>query len=128
MSSFCLFTVPITIRLSSSFLKLPYRILNIHHKKELLRGLWARPGSLTSFIGEARFRGRQLREVFAGLGGGPARLVRACVRGVTEYLASASLCEGFVPSLQKYSPIHTLNPVTSPSQISKSHSPNAVAR
>ena len=27
--------------LSSSFLGLPYRILNISHKKELLRGLWA---------------------------------------------------------------------------------------
>ena len=26
--------------LSSSFLGLPYRILNIKHKKELLRGLW----------------------------------------------------------------------------------------
>ena len=26
--------------LSSSFLGLPYRILNIHHKKELLRSLW----------------------------------------------------------------------------------------
>ena len=26
--------------LSSSFLGLPYRILNITHKKELLRGLW----------------------------------------------------------------------------------------
>ena len=26
--------------LSSSFLGLPYRILNISHKKELLRGLW----------------------------------------------------------------------------------------
>ena len=27
--------------LSSSFLGLPYRILNISHKEELLRGLWA---------------------------------------------------------------------------------------
>ena len=27
--------------LSGSFLGLPYRILNINHKKELLRGLWA---------------------------------------------------------------------------------------
>ena len=26
--------------LSSSFLELTYRILNINHKKELLRGLW----------------------------------------------------------------------------------------
>ena len=26
--------------LSSSFLGLPYRILNINHKEELLRGLW----------------------------------------------------------------------------------------
>ena len=26
--------------LSSSFLRLPYRILNINHKEELLRGLW----------------------------------------------------------------------------------------
>ena len=26
--------------LSSSFLGLPYRILNMNHKKELLRGLW----------------------------------------------------------------------------------------
>ena len=26
--------------LSSSFLGLPYRILNTNHKKELLRGLW----------------------------------------------------------------------------------------
>ena len=26
--------------LSSSFLGLPYRILNLNHKKELLRGLW----------------------------------------------------------------------------------------
>ena len=26
--------------LSSSFLGLPYRILNINHKKEELRGLW----------------------------------------------------------------------------------------
>ena len=29
--------------LSRSFLKLPYGILNIHHKEELLRGLWADP-------------------------------------------------------------------------------------
>ena len=29
--------------LSSSFLGLPYRILNINHKKELLRGLWVNP-------------------------------------------------------------------------------------
>ena len=29
---------------SSSFLGLPYRILNIDHKKELLRGLWVRLG------------------------------------------------------------------------------------
>ena len=29
--------------LSSSFLGLPYRILNVHHKKELLRGLWVKP-------------------------------------------------------------------------------------
>ena len=28
--------------LSSSLLGLPYRILNINHKKELLRGLWVR--------------------------------------------------------------------------------------
>ena len=27
--------------LSSSFLGLPYRLLNINHKKEILRGLWA---------------------------------------------------------------------------------------
>ena len=27
-------------RLSSSFLGLPYRILNMNHKKEILRGLW----------------------------------------------------------------------------------------
>ena len=27
--------------LSSSFWGLPYRILNINHRKELLRGLWA---------------------------------------------------------------------------------------
>ena len=27
--------------LSSSFLGLPYRVLNINHRKELLRGLWA---------------------------------------------------------------------------------------
>ena len=26
--------------LSSSFLGIPYRILSMHHKKELLRGLW----------------------------------------------------------------------------------------
>ena len=26
--------------LSTSFMGLPYRILNIYHKKELLRGLW----------------------------------------------------------------------------------------
>ena len=26
--------------LNSSFLRLPYRSLNINHKKELLRGLW----------------------------------------------------------------------------------------
>ena len=29
--------------LSSSFLGLPYRILNINHEKELLRGLWLGP-------------------------------------------------------------------------------------
>ena len=29
--------------LSSSFLRLPYRILNINQKKELLRGLWVNP-------------------------------------------------------------------------------------
>ena len=29
--------------LSSSFLGLPYRILNINHKEELLRGLWVNP-------------------------------------------------------------------------------------
>ena len=29
--------------LSSSFLRLAYRILNINHKKELLRGLWVKP-------------------------------------------------------------------------------------
>ena len=28
--------------LSNSFLGLPYRILNINHKKERLRGLWVR--------------------------------------------------------------------------------------
>ena len=28
--------------LSSSFLGIPYRIVNIDHKKELLRGLWGR--------------------------------------------------------------------------------------
>ena len=28
--------------LSSSFLGLPYRILNINHEKELLRGVWVR--------------------------------------------------------------------------------------
>ena len=33
--------------LSSSFLELPYRILNTNHKKELLRGLWVNP-KLTS--------------------------------------------------------------------------------
>ena len=33
--------------LSSSFLVLPYRILNIYHKQELLRGLW---------VGSIRFR------------------------------------------------------------------------
>ena len=31
--------------LSSSFSGLPYRILNINHKKELLRGLWVNPKS-----------------------------------------------------------------------------------
>ena len=30
--------------LSSSFLGLPYRVLNINHKKELLRGLWLESG------------------------------------------------------------------------------------
>ena len=30
--------------LSSWFLGLPYRILNINHKKELLRGLWVYSG------------------------------------------------------------------------------------
>ena len=34
--------------LSSSFLGLPYRILNINHKQELLRGLWGSPNSKTS--------------------------------------------------------------------------------
>ena len=29
--------------LSSSFLGLPYRSLNINHKKELLRGIWVQP-------------------------------------------------------------------------------------
>ena len=37
--------------LSSSFLGLPYRILNINHKKELLRGLWV------EVRGFSRFRG-----------------------------------------------------------------------
>ena len=43
--------------LSSSFLGLPYRILNIIHKKELLRGLWVRFSGLCP-----EFR------VFGGLG------------------------------------------------------------
>ena len=34
------FQVPTHRPLSSSFLGLPYRILNTSHKKELLRGLW----------------------------------------------------------------------------------------
>ena len=34
--------------LSSSFLGVPYRILNINHKKELLRGLWVGPRDLGS--------------------------------------------------------------------------------
>ena len=39
-------SVTITHRpLSSSFLGWPYRILNINHKKELLRGLWVSPCS-----------------------------------------------------------------------------------
>ena len=29
--------------LSSSFLGLPYTVLNINHEKELLRGLWVNP-------------------------------------------------------------------------------------
>ena len=29
--------------LSSSFLGLPYRILNMNHEKELVRGLWVNP-------------------------------------------------------------------------------------
>ena len=33
--------------LSSSVLGLPYRILNISHKKELLRGLWVRLRAFT---------------------------------------------------------------------------------
>ena len=37
--------------LSSSFLGLPYRILKINHKKELLRGLWV--GSRAEYITEA---------------------------------------------------------------------------
>ena len=39
--------------LSSSFLGLPYRILNINHKKELLRGLWVdlRDFGSLSFLG-----------------------------------------------------------------------------
>ena len=32
--------------LSSSFLGLSYRILNINHKEELLRGLWVNPKPL----------------------------------------------------------------------------------
>ena len=35
---------PSTLRpLSSSFWGLPYRILNINHKQELLRGVWVKP-------------------------------------------------------------------------------------
>ena len=30
--------------LNSSFLGLPYRILNMNHKKELLKSLWVEPG------------------------------------------------------------------------------------
>ena len=46
--------------LSSSFLGLPYRILNINHKKELLRGLWVgfmglRSWSSVVFVGGGGF-------------------------------------------------------------------------
>ena len=37
------YSIPIYRPLSSSFLGLPYRILNIHHKQELLMGLWVGP-------------------------------------------------------------------------------------
>ena len=37
--------------LGSSFLGLPYRILNINHKKELLRGLWVESAVCRSFAG-----------------------------------------------------------------------------
>ena len=39
--------VPTHRPLSSSFLGLPYRILNINHNKEPLRGLWVRPLQLS---------------------------------------------------------------------------------
>ena len=35
--------------LSSSFLGLPYRILNMNHKKELLRGLWVETQTIEAF-------------------------------------------------------------------------------
>ena len=35
--------------LSSSFLGLPYRILNMNHKKELLRGLWVETQIIEAF-------------------------------------------------------------------------------
>ena len=37
--------------LSSSFLGLPYRILKMNHRKELLRGLWVVAGSGVSVLG-----------------------------------------------------------------------------
>ena len=49
-----LFQVSTHRLLSSSFLGLPYRILNMNHKKELLRSLWVfrivRPSSLRRFL------------------------------------------------------------------------------
>ena len=45
---------------SSSFVGLPYRILNINHKKELLRGLWVGFRDLNHV---ASGRGSSAREV-----------------------------------------------------------------
>ena len=58
--------------LSSSFWGLPYRILKINHKRELLRGLWVATGWLASQLG---------REVGRHVGRSPSSQVGRWIGG-----------------------------------------------
>ena len=63
------------ILLSSSFLGLPYRILNINHKKQLLRGLWVDLRSIAfeaGGLGWSRASSRASKEPSIVFGSGTA--------------------------------------------------------